>query len=33
MDWLTGAEGEEKEEIYLHGIRDGIRAARLFASI
>ena len=33
MDWLTDAEGEEKEEIYLHGIRDGIRAARLFASI
>ncbi len=33
LDWMTDAEGEEKEELYLHGIRDGIRAARLFASI
>ncbi len=33
MDWIADTEGEEKEELYLHGIRDGIRAAKLFASI
>lgn len=33
LGWMTSQEGEEKEDCYLYGIRDGIRAAKLFGTI
>lgn len=33
MDWIAGRESENEEDIYLYGIRDGIRAAKQFLSI
>ena len=28
LDWLTADEGEEVEDFYLHGLKDGIRIMR-----
>ena len=33
LDWMASQEGEEKEDCYLYGIRDGIRAAKWFGTI
>lgn len=33
LNWLAEHEGEANEDFYLHGIRDGIRAAKCFAAI
>lgn len=33
MDWIASQDGQIEEDLYLHGIRDGIRAAKQFLSI